>query len=90
MFFLIYKIIPNKKIHFKTALQASFFTSLLWETAKQIFAWYVLHIGRFSMIYGSLTTLAIFFLWIYYSSAVVILGGEIASLMERGKAKMFN
>jgi membrane protein len=90
MFFLIYKIIPNKKIHFKTALQASFFTSLLWEIAKQIFAWYVLHSGRFSMIYGSLSTLAVFFLWIYYSSAVLILGGEIASLMERGKAKVVN
>ena len=90
MFFLIYKIIPNKKIHFKTALQASFFTSLLWEIAKQIFAWYVLHIGRFSMIYGSLSTLAIFFLWIYYSSAVLILGGEVASLMERERAKVAN
>jgi uncharacterized BrkB/YihY/UPF0761 family membrane protein len=49
---------------------------------------YVLHIGRFWMIYVSLRTLAIFFLWIYYPSAVLILGGEIASLMERGKAKV--
>jgi membrane protein len=87
MFFLIYKIIPNKKIHFKTALQASFFTSLFWEIAKQIFAWYVLHIGRFSMIYGSLSTLAIFFLWIYYSSAVLILGGETAFLLEKKNDK---
>jgi membrane protein len=83
MFFLIYKIVPNKKVSLKSALQATCFTSLLWETAKQFFGWYVLHLGRFSMIYGSLSTLTIFFLWIYYSSVIVILGGEVAFLLEK-------
>jgi membrane protein len=83
MCFLIYKIIPNKKIQFKAALQAALFTSLLWEVSKQLFGWYVQHLGRFSMVYGSLSTLAIFFLWIYYSSAILLLGGEVAFLLER-------
>jgi membrane protein len=85
MCFLIYKIIPNKKIHFKTALQTAFFTSLFWEVAKQFFGWYVLHLGRFSMVYGSLSTLAIFFVWVYYSSAILLLGGEVAFLLEEEK-----
>jgi len=88
MCFLIYKIIPNRKIHFKTALQAACFTSLLWEVAKQLFGWYVLHLGRFSMVYGSLSTLAIFFFWIYYSSAILLLGGEVAFLLEKGKRRI--
>ena len=83
MCFLIYKIIPNMKIHFKTALQAAFFTSLFWEAAKQLFGWYVLHLGRFSILYGSLSTVAIFFLWIYYSSVILLLGGEVAFLVEK-------
>lgn len=83
MCFLIYKIIPNKKIRFKTALQAALFTSLFWEVAKQLFGWYVLHLGKFSLLYGSVSTLAIFFLWIYYSSAVLLLGGEVAFLLDR-------
>jgi membrane protein len=85
MCFLIYKIIPNKKIHFKAALQAAFFTSLFWEVAKQLFGWYVLHLGQFSILYGSLSTLAIFFLWIYYSSVILLLGGEVAFLLDRRK-----
>src|SRR4030043_666269 len=88
MCFLIYKIIPNRKIHFKTALQAALFTSLCWEVAKQLFGWYVFHLGRFSMVYGSLSTLAIFFLWIYYSSAILILGGGVAFLLEQGREKI--
>jgi len=83
MCFLIYKIIPNRKIYFKTAFQASLFTSLLWEVSKQLFGWYVQHLGRFSMVYGSLSTLAIFFLWVYYSSAILLLGGEVAFLLEK-------
>ncbi len=48
MFFLIYKIIPDKRIHIKSALQAALFTGLLWELAKHLFAWYVLHLAEYS------------------------------------------
>jgi uncharacterized BrkB/YihY/UPF0761 family membrane protein len=39
------------------------------------------------MVYGSLSTLAIFFLWIYYSSAILLLGGETAFILEKGKER---
>jgi membrane protein len=84
MAFFTYKIIPNRKIHFRTALYAALFTSLMWEVAKQLFGWYVLHLGRFSILYGSLSTLAIFFIWIYYSSVILLLGGEVAYFLEEG------
>ena len=85
MFFLIYKIVPNRKIRWKPALQAACFSSLLWEVAKQLFGWYVTHLGKFSMVYGSLSALAVLFLWIYYSSAILVLGGEMAFLLDSGK-----
>jgi membrane protein len=85
MFLLVYKIVPNKKVSFKPAAQAACFTSILWEVAKQLFGWYVLHIGRFSLVYGSLSAVAVFFLWIYYSSAMLILGGDVAYLLDKDK-----
>ncbi len=81
MFFLIYKIIPYRKIRFKTAFQTALYTSFFWEVAKQLFGWYVFNIGKFSMIYGSLSALIIFF-WVYYSSAIVLLGAEAVFLLE--------
>ena len=36
MFFLVYKVIPNKMVHFKPALKAALFASLLWELAKHL------------------------------------------------------
>jgi len=61
MFFLIYKIIPNKRVHFTSALQAALFTGLLWELAKHLFTWYVAHLAQYSIFYGSLSTLVISF-----------------------------
>lgn len=84
MFFLIYKIAPNKIIPSAIAFKAAFFTSLLWEMAKHLLGWYVLHLGRFSLVYGSLGALGVFFLWIYYSAIIFLLGAEIAALMEKG------
>ncbi len=86
MFFLVYKIIPNKKITSGTALQAALFTSLLWEAAKHLFGWYVLSLGRFTMVYGSLSTLAIFVLWVFYSSTILLMGGEVAYFLEKERA----
>ena len=87
MFVLIYKIIPNRKIHFSSALQAALFTSLLWELAKHLFGWYVVHLARYSIFYGSLSTLVIFIFWVYYSSTILVLGGEFAYFLEESRQR---
>ena len=87
MFFLIYKIIPNKRVLFTSAFQAALFSGLLWELAKHLFAWYVLHLARYSLYYGSLSTLAIFVLWVYYSSTILVVGGEFAYFLEEDRQR---
>src|SRR4030043_2441783 len=87
MFFLIYKIIPNKRVHFKSALQSALFTGLLWELAKHLFAWYVVHLAEYSFFYGSLSTLVIFVLWVYYSSTILVVGGEFAYFLEEDRQR---
>jgi membrane protein len=87
MFVLIYKIIPNKRVHFASALQAALFTSLLWELAKHLFAWYVVHLARYSIFYGSLSTLVIFVVWVYYSSTILVVGGEFAYFLEENRQR---
>jgi membrane protein len=85
MFFLIYKITPNKEVHFKSALQAALFTGLLWELAKHLFSWYVIHLAGYSISYGSLSTLIGLVLWVYYSSTILIVGGELAYFLEEDR-----
>jgi membrane protein len=87
MFFLIYKIIPHKKIHVTSALQAALFASMLWELAKHLFTWYVVHLAQYSIFYGSLSTLVIFVVWVYYSSAILVMGGEFAYFLEKDRQR---
>jgi membrane protein len=87
VFVLIYKIIPDKRIHIKSALQAALFTSLLWELAKHLFGWYVVHLAGYSIFYGSLSTLVIFVLWVYYSSTILVVGGEFAYFLEEDRQR---
>ena len=87
MFFLIYKIIPHQKVHVKSALQAALVTGLLWELTKHLFTWYVVHIARYSNLYGSLNTLVVFVLWVYYSSTIVIVGAEFAYFLEEDRQR---
>jgi membrane protein len=85
MFFLIYQIIPNKRVHFISALQAALFSGVLWELAKHLFTWYVVHLATYSFFYGSLSTLIILILWVYYSSTILIVGGEFAYFLEEDR-----
>ena len=87
MFFLIYKIIPNRRVHLKSALQAALFAGLLWELAKHLFAWYVAHLAEYSFFYGSLSTLVIFVLWVYYSSMILVVGAELEYFLEEDRQK---
>jgi membrane protein len=87
MFVLIYRIIPSKKIHSTSALQAALFSSLLWELAKHLFSWYIVHLAGHSIFYGSLSTLVIFVLWVYYSSTILVLGGEFAYFLEEDRQR---
>ena len=87
MFFLILKIIPDKKVHFISALQAALLTGVLWELAKHLFGWYVVHLATYSIFYGSLSTLVIFVLWVYYSSTILVVGGEFAYFLEEDRQR---
>lgn len=86
MCFFIYKIVPDRKISTGPVLKAALFTSLFWETAKFIFGWYVLHARTYSLVYGSLSTMAVFLLWIYYSASIFLLGAEVAHALESQSA----
>lgn len=81
-FFLIFKIVPNRKLHIASVVQAAFITGLSWEAAKYLFSWYIGRIADYSIFYGSLSALAIFVVWVYYSSMILVLGGEFAYFLE--------
>ncbi len=74
----IYKVLPARKIRMPQAAWGALFTSVMIETAKHFFAFYIKSIFRAGKIYGPLSAFMFFLLWVFYSSCIFIVGGEIA------------
>jgi membrane protein len=83
VFCLVYKVMPYEVISLRSTFKVALFTSLLWEAAKHLFAWYIGNIAQYSLFYGSLSTLVVFVLWIYYSATIFVVGGELLYLLEK-------
>ncbi|MGB8658000.1 MAG: YihY/virulence factor BrkB family protein [Candidatus Zixiibacteriota bacterium] len=88
MFYLTYKIIPNRKISRKAALIGAICASGMWELAKFLFDLYIKHYGNFQKMYGSFGTIVVMLFWVYYSSFILLIGAEIGSNYEETNRKL--
>jgi len=83
MFFLTYKISANTHVSLKAAGISSFIASLVWYLAKSGFIFYVMHNKTYMSIYGGLSILLFFILWIYISWAIFLHGLKFCHLLEK-------
>ncbi len=77
LFFIIYKISPNIRVHSRGALLSSFITSLIWYISKMLFVYYVTYNKTYSSLYGSFSTLMFFLIWIYLSWIIFLFGVKL-------------
>ncbi len=82
MFYFVYRYVPDRWIPRVDAALAALFASVLFEVAKQVFVAYLSEFGRFMELYGSFTNIVIVAFWVYYSSVVFILSGELARIAQ--------
>ncbi|HUG40127.1 MAG TPA: YihY/virulence factor BrkB family protein [Longimicrobiales bacterium] len=87
MFLLIYRYLPPRRIRWSTAVIAATFTSMIGEALKLGFTFYVESIADFNAFWGNVATFVILVLWIYYTSVVFILGGEVAQVVTMNRIR---
>ena len=55
-----------------------------WMVLSMAFSYYVEHLGRYSVLYGSIATVIVVLLWLYMSGQILVLGAEFsAALIDR-------
>lgn len=77
VFALMYKILPNTKSGFRQQLPGAVFSSLGWMIFSLAYSLYMEYYARFSYLYGSLTAIVLWMLWLYFCMKIFLLGAEI-------------
>ena len=80
---VVYRIIPTVKIRFSVALTGSAVFALLVEITKQFFTWYMTNYTRYNVIFGSLETVVILVIWVFYVALIFLFCAEMMSSYER-------
>jgi len=79
LFIIIFRVLPDGKIVFKDVLRGSFFTAILFLIGEELLTLYIHHTTIASS-YGVTGSLIILLLWIYYSTAIILLGAEVTKV----------
>jgi len=80
---IAYRIIPTRKISPASAVVGSFVFAVLMEAAKHFFTWYVAHYTRYNVIFGSLETVVILVIWVFYVALIFLFCAELVAAYER-------
>lgn len=75
-FDVIFTMLPNRKLTFKSQLPGAAICSLAWHLFSFGLSIYVDYFNGFSM-YGSLTTIVLIMLWLYFCMYIMMLSAEV-------------
>lgn len=82
MFFGLYYFIPYEKLGKKIPAISAAWATFLWETMRYVFGYYVTTFLSTNKFYGAFLLLLVIGFWIFYSSALFIVGAQIGQLVR--------
>lgn len=87
-FMCVYKFMPGRKLKFLSQFPGAVFAASGWMIFSLIFSIYVDNFSDKSYVYGSLTAIIIFMLWIYFCMIIMFIGGEINYFLMRERKEI--
>jgi membrane protein len=76
VFLLLYKLIPNTRTYWRYVWPGALLAAILFEIARTLFVFYLENFANYQLIYGSISSIIVLLVWIYYSAFIMILGAE--------------
>ena len=78
------KLFLNVKIRLRHRLASAVVFCLLWIVARKLFSLYISHITEVSLLYGSLSSVIVILMWIFYSSLTLLFSVELIYTLHSG------
>lgn len=73
----IYRFVPGHKQGIKRQIPGAFIATVGWQIISYIFSIYLKTFKGFSVMYGSLTTIVLAMMWIYFCMYIILIGAEV-------------
>lgn len=83
IFLIMFCFLPKRKFKISKEIPGALFSALGWIIFSFLYSLYVTKVGVNSLIYGSLSAMILFMLWLYICMYIIFLGGEINVLLQR-------
>jgi uncharacterized BrkB/YihY/UPF0761 family membrane protein len=83
VFSLIYKYMPNTRTYWSSILPGAILAAFLFEVGKYAFIIYLNNFANYQNIYGSLASVIILLVWIYYLALILVIEAEFSSEYTR-------
>ncbi len=77
-FTFLYKFVPNTRVGLGSALIGGAVAAILWYLAGMGFTVFVASSTRYAAIYSSFAILVFFFIWLYASWLIILVGAQVA------------
>ncbi|MEQ8228061.1 MAG: YihY family inner membrane protein [Rhodospirillales bacterium] len=79
---MFYVTIPNRPVAFTGGIVGAIVAGLLIAVLRKGFGFYVTHFPTYQNIYGAMSAVPIFLIWMYLSWAVVLVGATLAATIS--------
>jgi len=76
-FTFLYVVVPNCRVRIAHGFAGAIVATLLFESAKKGFAYYLSQYNTYELLYGAFATIPILFVWIYWVWVITLVGAEI-------------
>ncbi len=83
---LFYLTVPNRPIRWPVACLGGIVAGGLFAMLRKLFGWYVATFPTYQNIYGALSVVPIFLVWMYLSWTVVLLGAVLTAGLDEWKS----
>ena len=82
VFLMLYKFIPNRKATFRSQLPGAVLSAVCWSTFSFFFSIYLDFFNNAANMYGSMTTIVLILLWMYFCMIFVMIGAQVNYYFE--------
>jgi len=81
----VYTLVPYQRLPWREILPGLLVSIFLIELGKSLFVWYVETAANYSAVYGSVSSIIVLLIWLYFSARAVLFGAEVISVSRDKK-----